>query len=172
MKHTILSAEEGDQPLDLPALLERLSTVSVRPRYAFMVLNLIARAANGSGKAGPFIREMDMLVPVRDWLCDALTPMAHRDPRRIALTAQVHEDLAAAGALPNDPDAARRLIDNEVRERVRTSGKSNVSRAVSELVKAGLLKRHYQGYRVNHHNRGGQRHAVYTITDAARSALS
>jgi hypothetical protein len=36
-------------------------------------------------------------------------------------------------------------------------------------VNAGLLRRHYQGYRVDHRNRGGQRHAVYTlIGDALR----
>src|SRR3546814_14985527 len=32
-----------------------------------------------------------------------------------------------------------------------------------------LLRRHYQGYRVDHRNRGGPRHAVYTfIGDALR----
>ena len=35
---------------DLPAVLERLATISARPRYAFMVLNLIARAAGASGQ--------------------------------------------------------------------------------------------------------------------------
>lgn len=41
----------------------------------------------------------------------------------------------------------------------------------SDLVKAGLVRRHYQGYRVDHHNRGAQREAVYTITEAAACAL-
>lgn len=63
------------------------------------------------------------------------------------------------------------MIDAEVRNRVRESGRSNVSRAVSELVRAGLLTRHYQGYRVDHQNRGAQRQEVYTITPEARSAL-
>jgi hypothetical protein len=39
--------------LDLPAVLARLAGVSKRPRYTFMVLNIIARAAGSSGSAGP-----------------------------------------------------------------------------------------------------------------------
>lgn len=50
-------------------------------------------------------------------------------------------------------------------------GRSNVSRAVSDLVRAGLLTRHYQGYEVDHQNRGAQRQVGYTITPEARSAL-
>ena len=71
----------------------------------------------------------------------------------------------------DDAEQAARAIDNEVRERVRRSGRCNVSRAVSDLVRAGLVRRHYQGYRVDHHNRGAQREAVYTITEAAARAL-
>jgi DNA-binding MarR family transcriptional regulator len=55
--------------------------------------------------------------------------------------------------------------------RVRISGKANVSRAVSELVKAGLLRRHYQGFRVDHRNRGAQRQVVYSLTTAAKAVL-
>jgi hypothetical protein len=105
---------------------------------------------------------------LRDWLCDALTPMGRRDPRRLALEARVRDELAAEGSLPAAPAAAAALIEREVRERVRASGKTNVSRAVSELVRAGLLHRHYQGYRVDHHNRGAQRQAVYTLSAPAR----
>jgi predicted transcriptional regulator len=63
------------------------------------------------------------------------------------------------------------MNDAEVRERVRASGMTSISRAVSELVRAGLLKRHYQGYRVDHENRGAQRQAVYTIPPFVRGAL-
>jgi hypothetical protein len=51
---------------------------------------------------------------------------------------------------------------------MRAVGKRNLSRAVSELVNAGLLRCHYQGYRVDHRNRGGKRHAVYTLAEDAR----
>jgi predicted transcriptional regulator len=65
-----------------------------------------------------------------------------------------------------------RASDTEVRERIRQSGRCKVSRAVSDLVRAGLIRRHSHGYRVDHHNRGAQREAVYTITESAASALS
>jgi hypothetical protein len=154
---------------DVAAVLETLATVSSRPRYAFMLLNLIAQVAGPDGSAGPWIKREAELILLRDWLCDALTPMAQRGPRAAALAERVRMDLDERGLLP-DGDAARRLaIEEETRARVRTAGKSNLSRAVSELVSAGLLDRHYQGYRIDHHNRGGQRHAVYRlIGDAQR----
>ena len=61
---------------DIAALLERLAQVSSRPRYAFMLLNLIAQVAGPDGSAGPWIKRDNELVSLRDWLCDALTPMA------------------------------------------------------------------------------------------------
>lgn len=162
--------DENDH-LDMPALLDRLSEETSRPRYAFMVLNLIAKASDDRGSAGPLIRDGNHTVPVRDWLCDALTPMGRRDPRRLKLAAQVRDEMERSGLIPEEPDAAERLIDDEVRERVRKSGKTNVSRAVSELVRAGLLRRHYAGRWVDHSNRGGQRQAVYTIPEDIRGAL-
>jgi hypothetical protein len=101
--------------------------------------------------------------------------MRRIDPDGPAWSAQhyaaerVESDLARNGLLPGDPEKRRGVIAEEMRARIRTAGKSNLSRAVSELVNAGLLRRHYQGYRVDHRNRGGQRHAVYTlIGDALR----
>ena len=156
---------------DMPSVIERLATVSSRPRYAFMVLNLIARAAGQGGKAGPYVVEQGQAVRLRDWLCDALSPMANRDPKRLALIRQVRIEFEGQGALPDDFDAATRMIGDAVRDRVRASGRCNVSRAVSELVRAGLVRRHYQGWRVDHHNRGARREAVYTLTPAALRAL-
>lgn len=153
---------------DVAAVLKRLAQVSSRPRYAFMLLNLVAQVARSDGSAGPWIRCDGDLVSLRDWLCDALTPMVQRAPRSAALAERVESDLARNGLLPGDPEKRRGVIVAEMRARVRTAGKSNLSRAVSELVKAGLLRRHYQGYSVNHQNRGGQRHAVYTLIGDAR----
>lgn len=140
--------------LDMPGLMTVLAHASARPRYAFMVLNLIAEVARPDGSAGPLVTLMDGHMPLRDWLCDALSPMGHRDPRRIALADRVRADLEETGLLPKSPGEADRIIDEEVRNRVRTASKSNLSRAVSELVRAGLLDRHYQGYQVDHHDRG------------------
>ena len=161
----------SDTDLDLPSLLERLAAVSSRPRYTYMVLNLIAQAAGQSNSAGPYVRENGRVTPVRDWLSDALLPMAQRDFRRRAVVEQVRSDLRAKNLLPPDRDAADRIVADEVRERLLHSGRTNVSRAVSDLVRAGLVHRHYQGYRVDHHNRGAQREAVYTIAPAVQRAL-
>ncbi len=158
--------------LNLPALIERIADVSRRPRYAFMVLNLIAKAAGrNSGSAGPYVQVDGERIPLRDWLCDSLVPIAQRDARRLAIVDQVRSGLEAQKALPDDPQEAVRVVQEEVKVRIRRSGRCNVSRAVSDLVRAGLVRRHYQGFRVDHHNRGAQREAVYTITDAAARAL-
>lgn len=159
------------EDIDLPEVLERLASISTRPRYTFMVLNLIARAAGGSNSAGPYVQEKGRAVPVRDWLSGALIPMAQRDVRRRAVVDQVRRDLERKGMLPSDPAAAEQCIADEVRERLLHSGRTNVSRAVSDLVRAGLIHRHYQGYRVDHVNRGAQREAVYTIVPAVQCAL-
>ena len=154
---------------DVVGVLETLAGVSTRPRYAFMLLNLIAQAADQTGRAGPWIKRNGQLISLRDWLCDALTPMTQRGPRALALARRVRADLDREGLLPADQNAIERVVELEMQARVRTAGKSNLSRAVSELVRADLLRRHYQGYRIDHQNRGGHRHAVYTlIGDALR----
>lgn len=165
-------AARGGSGRDLSALLEQVAQCSTRPRYAFMLLTLIADVAGDDGSAGPLVRQGRALVTLRDWLCDALTPMGQRDPRRQALAERVRVELTRAGTLPSDPDRARAVIADEVRERVRASGKTNLSRAVSELVAAGLLRRHYQGFRVDHHNRGAQRQAVYTLIGLSRTLIA
>lgn len=58
-----------------------------------------------------------------------------------------------------------------MRGRIRISTKTNLSRAVSEIVRAGLVRRHYAGFRVDHQNRGGHRHVVYTLAGQARCLL-
>ncbi len=151
----------------MPDIIQRIAVHSKRPRYAFMVLNLIAQAAGRGNSVGPYVADRGQGVPVRDWLCDALVPIAHRDARRRAVVAEVRDDLERRSALPADTAEAEKAIEEEVRSRVRKSGRSNVSRAVTDLVRAGLLSRHYQGFRVDHANRGAQREAVYTLTPEA-----
>jgi hypothetical protein len=160
------------QGSDMSLLLDQLARISTRPRYTFMLLSLIAEVAEPNGKAGPWITAGNERVLLRDWLCDALTPMGRRDPKRQALTARVRAEFEVKGLLPDEPALAVAVVEEEVRERVRASGKTNLSRAVTELVNADLLKRHYQGYRVDHLNRGAQRHAVYTLVGRARCLLA
>lgn len=157
--------------MDMPTMMEALAQNSARPRYAFMVLNLIASIAGPDGRAGPLVVTDGTAATIRDWLCDALAPMGSRDPRRQALADRVKSELWSAGRLPADAAAAKTIIDDELRQRIRTAGKANVSRAVSDLVRAGLLHRHYQGYRVDHYNRGARRQAVYTLSRVARELL-
>lgn len=155
----------------MSSLLNCLSQASSRPRYAFMVLSLIAEVADEKGEAGPFVRRGRQAFALRDWLCDSLAPMGARDPRRVALTERVRSDLILEDRMPEDLEHAAQVIEDEVRARVRASGKSNLSRAVSELVGAGLLRRYYKGYAIDQENRGGQRHAVYVLQGKARCLL-
>lgn len=160
------------RPGDLSGLLDRLTATCERPRYNYMLLTLIAEASADTGKAGPFVGVDGEQVAIRDWLCDAMNPVGRREPRRLSMTARVREDLAVTAELPSDERAADAAVDAEVRARLRRSGRTNVSRAVSELVRAGMLQRYYQGDYVDHHNRGGQRHAVYIVEEATRRALA
>jgi len=153
------------------ALLDCLADVSTRPRYAFMVLGLIAQVAGPDGVAGPYVMTGQGPLPLRDWLCDGLAPMGRRDPRRAALAERVREGLRRDGHLPEAGEAAERVVEAELRDRVRVSGKTNLSRAISELVAAGLIRRHYKGFAVDHINRGGQRLAVYALTGRSRCLL-
>lgn len=58
-------------PLNLPGLIGRIADVSPQPRYTFMALNAIAKAArNNSGSAGPYVIQDDRRISLRDWLCD------------------------------------------------------------------------------------------------------
>ncbi len=66
-------------------------------------------------------------------------------------------------------DAAR--IEAAVEEQVQAVGRANVSRAISDLVRAGLMTRHYAGYATNHKNRGGGRHAVYVVKPSVLALL-
>lgn len=156
-------------PINVSTILSRLSEHSRRPRYAFMVLNLISEAAGPTGSVGPDVIREGVPLPVRDWLSDALAPMAERDMRRSKLAARAAD--ALADELPSDPALAAQLLEDEIRQRVRRSGKTNVSRAVSDLVRAGLVRRHYAGWCKDHQNRGGQRQSVYTVNASALAAL-
>ena len=171
MKHQHLLASDGGALLDLPRLMQRIAVHSTRPRYTFMVLDLIARIAGANGRAGPLVMEGERAVPIREWLGAVIAPSAARHPRRIAVAMRVRAELGSAGDQPADARASERAIEEEISARVRASGMTSVSRAVSELVRAGLLKRHYQGYCVDHENRGAQRQAVYTVPMFVRVAL-
>jgi predicted transcriptional regulator len=59
---------------------------------------------------------------------------------------------------------------SELRDRLRHSGRTNVSRAVSDLVRAGLIRRHYQGY-ASITKIAGRSEAVYTIIPSVKRAL-
>lgn len=158
--------------LDMPALIEKVMQVSLRPRYTLIVLNLLAKAADPKGVAGPYILEKGEAVPVRDWLGRAMIPMAQRNYRRSAMRRQCLEELRAENRLPTDPAEADTVIASMMQDRLRESARCSVSRAVSDLVRAGLVRRHYQGYCVDHHNRGAQREAVYTLTTDVLAVLA
>jgi len=159
----------GRQSDSLGTILQKLADQSARPRYAFMVLNLISEAASPSGKAGPFVERDGERLPVRDWLCTQLMPVSARDRRREKLRARVAESIK--DDLVGVPEHDEKVIEEAVAEAALKVGKANVSRAVSDLVKAGLVRRHYAGRITNHQNRGGKRLAVYSVDADALAAL-
>ncbi|WP_370059845.1 hypothetical protein [Novosphingobium sp. P6W] len=110
----VTSAAASTGPLTLPGMLRRLTDVCERPRYSFMVLHLIARASSTTGSAGPYVREGGKLVPIREWLCDALMPIAHQNSRRAAVIDRVRCDLLARGSMPADADQAEALVRETV----------------------------------------------------------
>jgi hypothetical protein len=148
---------------DLGSILAALALASRRPRYAFLVLGLIAEAARPDGEAGPWVGagEGERLC-LRDWLARQLVPLAARDRRRAGLRAKV-----AARIGSDDPAALDAALANEAIE----VGKANVSRAVSDLVRAGLVRRHYAGRITDHRNRGGRRLAVYRVEPPVLNAI-
>jgi len=146
-----------------------LVEASNRPRYAFLVLQLVAEIADGRGQAGPFVAQSGVPVLLREWLCSQLLPMSAQPARRAALRARVAEGLKAELTGKPEFDAAR--IEVAVEEQVQAVGRANVSRAISDLVRAGLMSRHYAGYATNHKNRGGGRHAVYVVKPSVLALL-
>ncbi len=126
-----------------------------------MVLQLVAEAAYGQGQAGPYVYRDGNQILLRDWLCKQLLPLSEQQGRRAALrargTVSLKDELTGEVA----HDSWR--IEQAVEEQVLAVGRANVSRAISDFARAGLLTRHYAGYATNHRNRGGGRHAIYVV---------
>lgn len=148
-------------------ILTILAAHSRRPRYAFMLLGLMSEVADSKGRVGPHVGAAGQ--PVRDWLASCLAPVAARDHRRQALLARTRAELVSI--LPEDPLLAQEIVDREQQTRIIQSGRTNVSRSMSELERAGLVRRHYAGWRTNHEHRGGGRYAVYILHGDALAAL-
>lgn len=163
MQHQPLSSGIG-------SIYATLAKLSARPRYAFLVLQLVAEASDDQGRAGPFVQNgRASPMYLRDWLCMQLLPMSERDGRRSALRARIIDGLI--DQLTGDRKHDEALIETAVEEQVLAVGRTNISRAISDLVKAGFLSRYYAGYATNHSNRGGGRHAVYVVQPQVLNAL-
>lgn len=167
MAQHLSSSDYG--PAGLGSIFATLAASSPRPRYAFLVLQLVAEATARAGRAGPFVQTPNGPMGLRDWLCTQLMPMSERNVRRTALRERVVAGLSPR--LIGDPEHDEPIIAAAVEEHVLAVGRANISRAISDLVKAGLLRRHYAGYATNHVNRGGGRHAVYEIEPETLAAL-
>lgn len=167
----LFTASRPQPEVGIADIVRAIAEHSARPRYTFMVLDLITRVARANGEAGPLVREGEALVPIREWLAAAIAPSGARHHQRRATTVKVKAALAATGGLPAHPADIQRIVEAQVAERIRETGMTAVSRAVSELVRADLIKRHYQGFCIDHENRGAQRLAVYTVMDCVRAAL-
>ena len=151
------SRSQGDQMangvMNVGGILDRLSEVSARPRYAFAVLNLLAEQAAPGVKVGPFIHEDGETLTVRCWIGKRLARLSGRSIRRKAIERRIRQELA--DRLPEDLFEAQQMVDLAVEEHVRMTGADNFTRVISELERAGYVSRFYQGYRPAHQNSGG-----------------
>lgn len=150
-------------------ILDQLSMASKRPRYAFMVLNLLAEQASDSGRVGPAIELDGEDLTVRDWVATKLSRMAAGAGKRAKVEERVRE--ALQDQLPPDLLEAQAMIDRRVNAKVRASGADNLSRVLGELEAAGYLTRFYEGDITRHHNRGGRRLLVVVVSQDALAAL-
>lgn len=110
-------------------------------------------------------------VPLVTWAGDfvdiaVLRHMAEEwdDRRREALRRKVEERF---GTRATDEALVRAAVEEEAL----ATGKANVSRAVSDLVKAGFVRRYYAGRVRGHQNRGGGRHAIYVVAPQVLNAI-
>jgi len=138
----------ADAAIDLGVIFDRLSVHSRRPRFAFMVLNLLSEAADSRGRAGPLVTHNGETLPVRLWLGGTLARMGENHRRRADMRRRVATMIEQAA----EPDEGQVVtppteedLDKAVQERARVTSGANVSRAVSDLVKCGLVKRAYAG---------------------------
>jgi hypothetical protein len=151
-------------------ILESLAMKTSRPRYAFMVLHLLAEKAGPGGKAGPFVIDDDHeRLTLREYIGKRVARMATFDRRRKQLEARVRHELAPS--LPSDMFEAQQIIDEAVAQRARAVNADNFSRVVGELEKVGYLTRFYQGYRKDHCNKGGMRNLVCVLDPDVSAAL-
>lgn len=159
----------GKSATNVGQILDRLSEVSSRPRYAFAVLNLLAEQAGPGSKVGPFIEDDGETLPLRTWVGKRLSRLSGRSARRRKIEQRIREELA--DTLPDDMFEAQKIVDAAVEQHVRATGADNFSRVISELEKAGYLSRFYAGYRTNHSNRGGLRNLVCVLDADISAAL-
>ncbi|MEW9856364.1 hypothetical protein [Novosphingobium sp. M1R2S20] len=159
----------GKSATNVGHILDRLSEVSSRPRYAFAVLNLLAEQAGPGAKVGPFILDDGETLPLRVWVGKRLARISGRNQRRRKIEQRIRQELASK--LPNDLFEAQKIVDAAVEEHVRATGADNFSRVATELEKAGYIRRFYEGYRTNHSNRGGLRNLVCVLDADVSAAL-
>lgn len=159
----------GKNATNVGHILDRLSEVSSRPRYAFAVLNLLAEQAGPGSKVGPFIQDEDELLSLRHWIGKRLARLSGRNQRRRKIEQRIRQEIA--DKLPEDLFEAQKIVDAAVEEHVRATGADNFSRVITELEKAGYVARFYEGYRTNHANRGGLRNLVCVLDADVSAAL-
>lgn len=153
--------------LDLSTILERLHEVSGRPRFAFQVLSLLSEAADRRGQAGPYVVADGQEIPIREWLGHQVSKTSRKHYRRYAMRARICEALSVNEKV-EETDAQ---VDRLVGARATVAGGANVSRAVTDLEKCGLVRRYYKGEHIDHVRKGGRRHAVYVVMPEAMAAL-
>jgi hypothetical protein len=159
----------GNAAISVGQILDKLSEVSRRPRYAFAVLNLLVEQAGPNAKVGPFVHDEEGELSLRKWIGKRLSRLSGRSQRRRKIEERIRRELQEK--LPADLFEAQSMVDAAVEEHVRSTGADNFSRVLTELERAGYLSRSYEGYRTNHANRGGLRHVVCILNGDVSAAL-
>lgn len=159
----------ADSATNIGSILDRLSEVSNRPRYAYTVLTLLVEKAGSNTRIGPFVDDGDEVLPLRQWVGRRLSRLSGRSIKRRNLEQRIRERLK--DELPDDLFESQIIVDRAVEAHVQVTGADNFSRVIGDLEKAGYIRRMYVGYKTNHANRGGLRNLVCVLDADVSAAL-
>jgi hypothetical protein len=101
------------------------------------------------------------------WFAEAVLEAQTRRINAIGFLIAKTRAKVAARLESNDPAQ----IDAALAQEALVIGKANVGRAVSDIVRAGLVRRHYDGRVTDHCNRGDERLAVYAVAPSILNAI-
>lgn len=166
----IAQFEEAQSPFEAEKALTNILNHTDRPLLARDIINRMLGLASSRGEVGPYIHIDDEEVPVRLALAElVMLQNIHKRPNqklRAICKEEAKQEAAShferTGEMMDPEDVISR-IDEIARERRIKNMSNKISEVIGFLKRSGFVSVHYHGKRVPHHNRGGERVAVYTI---------